>query len=148
MDKNAVMIEYVKRCPEIGRLCFVSAEIRDGTQSFVPISNDRYIAKYIDGSALKYYDFTLFGFMGGSADPLPVYGAETQENVQNYQKLQSIIDWIKARSKARDFPDFSADCRIKDIYSMSDNPTLSSIDNEKVFRYAVQIRIEYIQGDE
>jgi hypothetical protein len=147
VDKNAVMIEYIKRCPEIGKMCFISAEVKDGVQSFVPISNDRQITKYIDGSVLKYYDFALFEFTGGNADPLPDNGAEKHENVQNYQKLQSIIDWIKERREAWDFPDFGEDYRVGDMYSLSDNPTLAGIEKEKIFRYMVQIRTEYIQGE-
>jgi hypothetical protein len=141
------MIEYIKRCPEIDRLCFISAEVKDGVQSFVPISNERQMAKYIDGSTLKYYDFALFEFTGGNADPLPDNGAETHENVQNYQKLQSIIDWISTRRKAWDFPDFGEDCTVRDIYSLSANPVMSGIEKEKIFRYMIQIRVEYIQGD-
>jgi hypothetical protein len=146
MDKNAVMIEYIKQCPEIDRLFFISAEVKDGTQSFFPISNDRQVKKYIDGSRLKYYDFALFEFMGGNTDPLPTDGAETHENVQNYQKMQAVIDWVGEQQEAGNFPNFGENTETQDIYSMTCNPTLAGIEKEKIFRYMIQIRIEYLEG--
>jgi hypothetical protein len=145
MDKNAVMIEYIKGCPGIDRLFFISADVKDGIQSFVPISNDRRIKQYIDGSRLKYYDFALFEFTGGNADPLPTDDVKTHENVQNYKKMQAVIDWINERQELCDFPDFGERVEIRDMYSLSDNPTLAGIENGKIFRYMIQIRIEYLE---
>ncbi|MDR1940033.1 MAG: hypothetical protein LBQ40_04480 [Clostridiales bacterium] len=147
VDKNAVMIEYLKQCPKIDRLFFISSEVKDGTQNFVPISNERVIRQYIDGSKLKYYDFAIVEFVGGSVAPLPLTGAENHENVKNYGQLQSLIDWVSAQSKARNFPDFGEYNEVQDIYSVTSNPTLSGRENEKIFRYMIQIRIEYIEGD-
>jgi len=148
MDKNEVMIKYLKQCPNMNRLFFISADIKDGVKRFVPISNDRAVKQYIDGSKLKYYDFAIVEFRGGNTDPLVTDSVALHENVQSYKEMQSLIDWIRTQRKAYNLPDFGGNCKTQDIYSLSDNPTLSGKESEKMFRYMIQIRVEYIEGDD
>lgn len=141
------MINYLKGCAQIKKLCFISTEIKEGVQSFIPISNERQIASYIDGSVKKYYDFALIEYTGGNCFPLDNKDINKHENIQNYQKLQLLIDWINKQRKEKKYPDLGPGTEVQNMYVLTENPVLSGIENEKLYRYMIQIRIEYIEGD-
>lgn len=149
MDKNQAVIDYLLTCDGIrdSTLYFNFVNAKDGAIQFLPLSSDRSVQKpYIDGSVEKRYQITIQDFRSISDNPL-VKSFTTNENVADFQDVQTLIDWINEQNEIRRFPDFGEDCVIDSIAATSDTPRLDQIDatvSPALARYSITITINYL----
>lgn len=162
MDKNQVIIDFMLECPVIRNnpLFFNAIKAQDENKEIITISNDRTMnARFIDGSVMKRYSFTIVDFRSISYNPVPIntttYETTTTrtdykaENVEDMFDVQGIIDWVEEQKLAGNFPNFGEDCVIDDMETTSDTPNLNGIDSgvmPALAKYSITIQIDYIDN--
>jgi hypothetical protein len=149
-DKNQAVIDFLLQCPAIynNQLYFNFLNAQDESKQMITQANDVALnKKYIDGSVLKRYTFTLVDFRSVVFQPLPKVEGYTSENVEEMLDVQGIIDWVNEKADAQEYPDFGENCFIDNMKTTSDNPNLNGVDTTvtpALAKYSMSIQIDYI----
>lgn len=150
VDKNQAVINYIIQCPKIinSPLYFNFLNAYDGTTQFLTQSNERYASKrYINGSVLKIYSFTIVVFKSTADIAVVKLDGYPNENISDMADIQALIDWIQEQEDLHNYPNFGEDCLVEEIYTTSENPHFDGI-NEQVSPplaiYSVTIEIKYL----
>ena len=160
MDKNQAIIDYILNCPVIkdNPLFFNAIKAQDENKEIITIANDRTMnSRFIDGSVMKRYSFTIVDFRSISYNPIPIIVETTTttepeykaENVEDMFDVQGIIDWIEEQKDSENYPDFGENCVIDDMVTTSDIPNLNGIDTNvapALAKYSITIQIDYIDN--
>ena len=154
VDKNQAVIDYIIQCPTIRNsplyFNFINAE--SDSNQFVTQGNDRYVSRrFVDGSILKVYSFTIITFKSAADIAVVKSVGYPNENISDMSDIQALIDWIKEQQKLHNYPDFGADCRIDDIDTTTDNPSFDGVNDEvspPLAIYSVTIEIQYLDVSE
>lgn len=150
VDKNQAVIDFLLDCPQIAYnpVFFNAINAKDNDKQIITQANDKSLSsKYIDGSILKRYTFTLIDFRSVIYQPLPKVEGYTSENVEEMFDVQSIIDWVNTQADLQNYPDFGEDCIIDSMRTTSDNPNLNGIDTNvtpALAKYSMSIQIDYL----
>lgn len=150
VDKNQAVIEYLLQCPAILNtpLYFNFIKAEDNTTQFVTESNDEYTnTRYIDGSVLRRYTFTLITYRSIADVPVVKLEGYPNENLSDLQDVQALIDWIREQEELHNYPNFGSDCIVESIKSTGENPKLEGIDDQvspNLAIYSMSIEIRYI----
>lgn len=149
VDKNQAVIDFLATYPDIqvNPLFFNFINAKDNTIQFLTSSNDRSLnRRYIDGSVLRRYDFTLL-IAKSITDLAVVMGELSNENIEDIAEIQNMMDWINEQNDNQNYPDFGEKCVIEDMHTLSDNPNLDGINTEvtpALALYSMSIGIDYI----
>lgn len=149
-DKNQSIIDFLNTCPTIQEnpLFFNFLNAEDNDKQIIIDSNDTMLnSKYIDGSVLKRYTFTLIDFRSVVYQPLPKVEGYVSENVEEYIAVQSIMDWVNEQADLQNYPNFGENCIIDHMKTTSDNPNLNGVDTSvtpALAKYSMSIQIDYL----
>ena len=149
MTKNEAMLAYVQQCPDIRRLYFTTAEMTpDAVQITASSVETSAQAAYVDGSRLRYLDYSLIWFRPLAVVPVlnPATGAYNQA-VAELDNIQSIIDWVEAQNDAQNLPDFGDGFVVDSVRCLQAVPQLLGIDNNyspPMARYTFTLRVEFL----
>lgn len=150
VDKTQATIEYLLTCSGIEEspLYFNFVQANDEDKQFATSANEKIIHEpYIDGSVLKRFTFTIIDYRSVAYQELPKLFIGTNENLEEYLDVQTIIDWITEQNLLKNFPDFGPECIIDSIATTSDNPNLNGIDTNvkpALAKYSISIQIDYL----
>lgn len=157
MDKNQAVINFLLTCPAIynSPMFFNAIKAEDETKEIITIANDRLMNKrYIDGSVLKRYSFSIIDFRSITDNPIPknLTTSTTEpeyisENVEDMLDVQGIIDWIEEQKDNDNYPDFGEKCIMDDMVTTSDTPNLNGIDSgvtPSLAKYSITVNIDYV----
>ena len=150
IDKNQAVVDYIVQCPTIQNspLYFNFINVEDDTNQFVTQANDRYASRrYVDGSVLKIYSFTIILYKSAADIAVAKVSGYPNENVSDMSDIQALIDWIKEQKELHHYPNFGADCIIDDIDTTTDNPSFDGIDDQvspPLAIYSITIEIQYL----
>lgn len=150
-DKNTAVIKFLMSCPIIQEnpLFFNFANEEDGNNHFIT-ETDKMKKRYIDGSVLKQYTFTIASYK--SVAHLAVVEEEDSFNNQNIEDMamvQSILDWIEEQASNCNYPDFGEMFPVESMETVTTDPDLDGIDtsvNPPIARYSIAVRIEYLDN--
>lgn len=150
VDKNESIITYLLGCPVIADnpLFFNFINAKDNNNQIITSGNDTALqVKYIDGSILKEYIFTIVLFKSVSQNAVVKAEGYPDENVTDLADIQSLIDWINEQDSIYNYPDFGEDCRVDSIETLTSIPVLEAVDTSiqpALGRYSIAIRIPYL----
>lgn len=150
VDKTKAVIEYLLTCPGLqdSPLYFNFVNASDEDKQFATTGNDKRIHQpFIDGSVLKRFTFTIIDYRSVAYQELPKLFIGTNENLEEYLNVQTIIDWITEQNLIRNFPNFGEDCIIDNIATITDNPNLNGVDTNvkpALAKYSISIQIDYL----
>jgi len=150
VDKNQAIIDFLLDCPQLmyNSVFFNAINAKDNDKQIITQSNDASLnSKYIDGSVLRRYTFTLIDFRSVLYQPLPKVEGYVSENVEELFDVQSIMDWVNEQADLQNYPDFGEDCIIDSMRTTSDNPNLNGIDTNvtpALAKYSMSIQIDYL----
>ena len=149
MDKNKAILDFIAVYPGISTspvfVNFMNAT--DDDIQFITSSNDKTLnQKFIDGSVMKQYTFSLV--ITKTITDLAIAKDEIiGENIDDLADIQAFMDWINEQGENRNYPNFGSDCVIEEMHTTAENPSLDGI-NTKVSPalalYSMEIRIDYI----
>ena len=150
VDKNQAIIDFIAQCPTIAEnpLFFNFLNATDNDKQLITHANETQLnSKYVDGSILKRYTFTLIDFKSVAYEPIPKVEGYISENVEEYEAVQSIMDWVNEQGDLMQYPDFGPDCIIDSMRTTSENPNLNGVDTSvspALAKYSMSIQIDYI----
>lgn len=150
VDKNQAIIDFLLDCPQLmyNSVFFNAINAKDNDKQIITQSNDASLnSKYIDGSVLRRYTFTVIDFRSVIYQPLPKVEGYVSENVEELFDVQSIMDWVNEQADLQNYPDFGEDCVIDSMRTTSDNPNLNGIDTNvtpALAKYSMSIQIDYL----
>lgn len=150
IDKTRATIEYLLTCPAIqdSSLYFNFVNASNDDKQYATTGNDKVIHEpYIDGSVEKRFTFTIIDYRSVAYQELPKLFIGTNENLEEYLDVQSIIDWITEQDLNRNFPNFGDKCIIDNIATTTDNPNLNGVDTNvkpALAKYSISIQINYL----
>lgn len=148
MDKNQAVTAFLTSYSDINNnpLFFNFGNVEnDAYQVNVSYNDVSLNQKYIDGSELRRYTILIDSFK--SVSNTPVLSGNNAENLDDMQEAQDLLDWINTQAKAKNYPDFGADCIIDDMSVATTEPQLVVIDttlNPPIAVYRITVRIDYI----
>ncbi len=150
VDKNQAVIDFLLQCPAIANspLFFNFLNAKDENKQIVTQADD--VAtnrKYIDGSVMKRYTFTLIDFRSVAYQPIPKVAGYSSENVEEMLDIQGILDWVNEQADELNYPDFGEECIIDSMKTTSNNPNLDGLDTSvspSLAKYSMSIQIDYI----
>ncbi len=150
VDKNQAIIDFISNCPAIAEnpLFFNFLNAQSDNKQIITQSNDISTnRKYIDGSILKQFTFTLIDFRSIAYQPIPKVEGYVSENVEEMFDVQGILDWVNEQAESEHYPDFGEDCLIDEMITTSNNPNLDGVDtgvNPALAKYSITITISYL----
>lgn len=149
-DKNQAVIDFLIQCPTIASnpLFFNFLNASDDSKQIITQANDITLnRRYIDGSVLKRYTFSIVDFRAVDYDPIPKTTGYTSENVEELLDVQGILDWVNEQADLENYPDFGTDCMIDSMKTTSDYPNLNGVDTQvtpALAKYSMSIQIDYV----
>ena len=150
VDKNQAILTFLQSCPAIiqSPLFFNFGTVEDGAAQATIHSDDVALSqKFLDGSILKRYTFTLDNFRSVAYNP--IVEGHSDENVDDLATVQQIVDWINEQGIDSTFPDFGENCVIEKMETLADKPELMGVDttlNPPMAIYRISIQIDYIDN--
>lgn len=150
IDKNQAVIDFLLDCPVIAYnpLFFNFLQAQDNNKQIIVQTSDTSLnKKFIDGSVMKRYLFTIIDFRSIAYQPLPKVEGYSSENVEEFLDVQGIIDWINEQADAGNYPDFGSNYIIDSMQPTSNNPSLNGVDTQvtpALAKYSITIQIDYL----
>lgn len=152
ISKNEAVIKFLMTCPIIqsNPLFFNFADEVDGNNHFITES-DKLKRRYIDGSVLKHYTFTIACYK--SVAHIALIEEDNNiidQNMDDMAIVQSILDWIDEQADNENYPDFGENIEIEGMSTLSTDPDLDGIDtsvNPPLARYSIGVKIEYLDNN-
>lgn len=150
MDKNEAVIQYLITCPKIENspLYFNFISAKDNHTQIITSANDKSMnRRYIDGSVLRLYTFSIIEFKAIAYNPIVKLDGYSDENVEDMYDAQGLVDWIEEQNNLRNFPNFGENCVVEEIRTTTDNPVLDAIDasaQPALAQYSLTIEIQYL----
>lgn len=147
MNKNQAMLDFLQTCPAIrdNPLFFNFGKVENGAHQANMRSDDVSLHRpYIDGTELKRYTFHLDSFKSVAYNPI-VTGLP-DENMEDFEEVQSLLEWINEQGDAKKYPAFE-NCIIDKMRSLSSRPELVGVDttlNPPMAVYRISIQIDYL----
>jgi len=159
VDKNQAIIDFLMTCPKIASssVFFNFLNAKDENKQIITQANDVSLnRKFVDGSVLRRYTFSIIDFRSVDYNPipknLPIPGTTTvtdyvSENVEELLDVQGIMDWITEQAEEQNYPDFGEGFEIDNMQTTSDNPNLNGVDTSvtpALAKYSMSIQIDYL----
>ena len=151
MDKNQLMVEFLQTCPTIKEnpLFFNFGNVEDNAHQLTISSDDVAVQKpYIDGSVLKRYTCSIDSFKSVACIPI-LPGSNTDENIEDFAEVQSLLDWINEQNDISNFPNFGPSAEIDEMKTLTAKPQLLGVEsslNPPMAIYRITIQIDYIDN--
>ena len=160
-DKNQAILNFLIDCPAIqdNPVYFNFLTAKDGSSQIVTSTNDTAIdRKYVDGSVLRQFTFSLVTFMSISDNEIifpdeatnPITSDSvtlSNENVEDMATMQGIIDWVNEQNDNANYPDFGSNAIIDEMEVTTTTPRFDGVNTEvtpMLAIYSIAIRISYI----
>lgn len=150
VDKNQAVIDYIIQCPTIqdSPLYFNFINAQDDSNQLLTQSTERYASRrYLDGSVMKIYSFTILLHKSAADIAVPKIEGYPNENISDMSAAQALIDWIKEQQDLHNYPNFGENCIIDNIDTTTDNPNFDGIDDQvspPLAIYSITIEIQYL----
>ena len=147
MTKHQVMLKFIQTCPMIkdNPLFFNFGKVENNAHQANMRSDDVSLHRpYIDGTELKRYTFHIDSFKSVAYNP--VIPGLPDENMEDFEEVQSLIDWINEQEELKNYPAFE-NCIIDKMRSLSTKPELVGVDttlSPPAAVYRVSVQIDYL----
>jgi hypothetical protein len=147
MTKHQAMLEFLQTCPMIraNPLFFNFGKVENDAHQANTMSDDVSLHRpYIDGTELKRYTFHLDTFKSVAYNP--VIPGLPDENMEDFENVQSLIDWINEQDDLKNYPAFDQ-CVVDKMRSLYTKPELVGVDttlSPPMAVYRISIQIDYL----
>ena len=154
MDKSQAVLTFLQTCEYISSdpLFFNFGNVEDNAHQVIVSSDDIALhAPFIDGSVEKRFTFSIDSFKSVAYNPVVSTQLANDENLEEFQSVQQILDWITAQDNLHNYPDFGNDCIIDEMKVLTTKPELVGVDtslNPPMAVYRISIQIDYLDNTE
>ena len=137
--RHEAVWDWLMTCPYIHDMFFNFSESNNGDTVLVPLTsyNDTTDQEYIDGSTLRYYDFSIVRFEAVSHEP------NSGQNLEVLCDVEQIAAWVDTQAAANNYPDFPPGCTVQSVTVLPSDSGYVAARDETGAKYMLQIRIVY-----
>lgn len=139
IDKNKAMLDYLRGCPALADLFFLFGDGKNGDTGFTAKSNDYVQMEFVDGSAFRWYDFTLIHFAAANT-----FVNDTVNLDSLHELEEAVTEWLNEQDEKGSYPDFGDRCRIDSIYTVPNSTTVAGRDYTGM-KIMITCRVEYYE---
>lgn len=150
MDKSEAMLSFLQTCPYLqsNPLFFNFGSVEDNAHQAITHADDVPMHRpYVDGSVSRRFTFSIDSFKSVAYNS--VIEGFTDENLEEFEDVTSIIHWVNEQGDNRIFPDFGEGYFIDEMKTLSSEPELQGVDttlNPPMAVYRISIQIDYIDN--
>lgn len=144
MNKPQAVMEFISKCPMVGADAYFNFVDETNKESNTSLLTDGYggevIKKYVDGDTVKKFQCVI-----RQVKPLSRY-SNTNENIEELQKVKEFLDWVNKQGKDGIYPDFGEKCEVQKMSTPDgvDYPMLAG-EYEGTALYSFPFEITYIE---
>ena len=138
MNKHDAVFAYMQLCPQVNDLFFNFSTSENGDTVIATTSNEFEVQSFIDGSSLKWYDFSIIQYRELTTEP------NDEENVSIMLDVESVMAWLLQQDANENYPDFGEKCEVQNISVLQDTPTVAGQD-QRGAKYMFSVRIEFFE---
>lgn len=138
VNKHEIMFNYMAQCPEIRDLFLNFSTSEKGDTVIATSANEFEVASFVDGSALKWYDFAIIQYKPLTTEPNDL------ENAAVIFDVEKVMAWLADQEEAGNYPDFGAKCEVQEIAVLQNAPTVAGQDQNGA-KYMFSCRVEYLE---
>lgn len=150
MDKTKAVLQFLQTCPYLKEdsLFFNFGNIKDNAHQLMTTSNDVALhTPYIDGSVLRRYELSIDSFKSVTYNS--VIENKSAENVDEFESVQQLLDWIEEQDTYQNYPDFGERFQIDKMHTLTTQPELLDVDTSvepPMAIYRITIQIDYLDS--
>lgn len=150
MTKDSAMLTFIRNCATINTspVYFNFGKAKDNAHQLISHADDIATCKpFIDGSVQMRYTCSIDSFKSVSLNPS--VANKQDENLDDFEDVQSVIDWLKEQADLRVYPDFGPDCIIDELKVTTTRPQVVKVNEEvnpPLAVYRITVEINYIDN--
>lgn len=123
VNKDEILLQWAAQNPYLTDALLMNfLSENNGSCDIVPIPGEEVAKRYIDGTAIKRYDF-MFRVMFDLSQ-----NADTV-NTDNMFTLRQWQEWIEEQERGGNYPDFGGKCSAYRLENLSNMPQLAQVYN-------------------
>lgn len=135
-NRNEALQGWLAESPFVTDLYFNFGPAEAGVTSLAPVSGERVLKHYIDGTALMCYEFGVVQFK-----PVNMDVPNNTDNADAMYDVELFMDWVKEQNRLRNFPNFEG-CDVQRVEVLNNLPFAAGTDDE-VAKYMYTCRVTY-----
>lgn len=140
-EKNNAIWEWLKGCEDLTTMFFNFGSADNENTIITSNVNETSIKEFVGGSKIKSYQFSVIQYKKISTAP------NSTENIETLVNVTSVMEWITAQNKIRNFPDFGETCTINKVENLQGNPSIAGRDNQGA-KYMFAVEVTYLERKE
>ena len=140
INKEERLLEWAEQNPYLTdeiKLTWLSE--RSGSCAVIPVSGDKFIQDYLDGTSVRRYDF-IFQIIFNLSENSDGVNAENMFALRHWQ------DWIEQCEREQNYPDFGSDCWDYELQNLSNMPQVAQIYDNLTAKYQFPARLTYCEN--
>lgn len=139
INKDEIILNWIRNIPDYGSNFLMDwLSENQWACAIIPIAGEANVKIFIDGSAIKQYDFMLQMMMQLSDTTDSV-------NTDNLYLHRQWQDWLEQQEINENYPDFGDKCNNYQIMNLSNMPQLAQINENMQAKYQFAARIKYME---
>lgn len=138
-DKHLAVWEWLYKNEQISRLYYNFSDSGMDNTVLITLGDNR-IRRYIDGSEMRQYDFSIAQYKEMNATE-----PNSDENVSVMIDAGKVMQWIEEQEKLHNYPNFPDGCIITKVEPLQAMPSVAGMD-EMEAKYLFSCRITYYQS--
>lgn len=136
MDRNKSFWAWLSTCPAItDYITFNAVEEMAGETGIQTISNASWVERYVRGGGVQNVDFAVVQIK-------PHDMGTSDVNFLQFFDAESVMNWVKAQNRIRNFPDFGENMQVMRIEPLENMPNLAAVSEDGgTAKYMFQVRV-------
>ena len=135
-NRNEAIQEWLSNSPFVTDLYFNFSPAEAGVTSIAPVSGERVLKHYVDGTALMCYEFGVVQYK-----PVNMDVPNNTDNAEAMHDVELFMDWVREQNRLRNFPRIEG-CETQRVEVLNNLPMAAGTDNE-VAKYMYMCRLTY-----
>ena len=140
-NKHDAVMRWLFQNDDVKRLYFNFSDSQNGNVVIATTSGNSFLKKYVDGSQLKAYDFSLIQFK-----PLNTVDVNSLENTEIMFDAEQLMEWVNEQEALKNYPVFPG-CFVTKVENLQNMPSVAGM-NDAEAKYLFSCRITYLQPKE
>ena len=140
-EKNNAIWEWLKTCEYLKDMFFNFGEDKNNNTIIASNVSEANIKEFVDGSKKKVYQFTVIQFKKTSIIP------NSKQNINTLVDVTSVMEWIEAQDKIRNYPNFGSLCLIESVKNLQNIPNVAGQDKQGA-KYMFAVEVTYLERKE
>ena len=137
-NRHDAVMEWLYRNEDVKRLYFNFSDTQDGNIVIATGPGNNVLKRYVNGDALKPYDFSLILYKG-----LNTTDVNSTENAEVMFDVERFMAWVEEQDRLRNYPAFPG-VTVAKVENLQNMPSVAGM-NDTEAKYLFSCRITYLE---